>query len=317
MATPQAGVFALETRAHRHLEFDLTGGVESEGDLAALRDALCSVVNPGGTRHVAVEPAGPTGASVVVGLSPRVWTALAARAAVAVPADQAEFPDLPGVPRQQHDLWVWVHGNDDGDLFDTERSVSAALSGVAKLVGSHAGFVYHDSRDLSGFIDGTENPDPEELPAAVVIAEGMPGAGGMHAIVQRWVHDLDAFHQLGIAEQESIIGRRKPDSVEIGPDERLPSAHISRVVIDDEAGDEMELFRRSVPFGNAEEAGLIFVGFGPDSIRFERMLARMFGVGTDPRDDDGIHDRLTEFSTPVSGSGYFVPSQTELDAAVQ
>ena len=37
------------------------------------------------------------------------------------------------------------------------------------------------------------------------------------------------------------------------------------------------------------------------------MLARMFGAS-----GDGFHDRLTDFSKPVSGAFYFAPSLTLL-----
>ena len=39
------------------------------------------------------------------------------------------------------------------------------------------------------------------------------------------------------------------------------------------------------------------------------MLARMFGTAA-----DGVHDRLTDFSRPVSGAYYFAPSLNALNA---
>ncbi|HEX9505843.1 MAG TPA: hypothetical protein VGA62_07530 [Acidimicrobiia bacterium] len=51
-----------------------------------------------------------------------------------------------------------------------------------------------------------------------------------------------------------------------------------------------------------------FVAFSADPSRFTKMLARMFGtIG------DGLHERLTDFSRPVSGSWYFAPSLDALD----
>ena len=38
------------------------------------------------------------------------------------------------------------------------------------------------------------------------------------------------------------------------------------------------------------------------------MLARMFGTSR-----DGVHDRLTDFSRPVSGAYYFAPSLNALN----
>jgi putative iron-dependent peroxidase len=133
---------------------------------------------------------------------------------------------------------------------------------VAELALEQPGFVYRDSRDLTGFIDGTENPPVEEGPEVALV-----------------------------------------------PDERKPStAHIARVVIE-ENGEELEIYRRSVPYGRVGELGLFFVAFSAEPHRFDVMLARMFGT-----DGDGLHDRLTDFSRPMSGSYWFVPS---LDALAE
>ena len=80
------------------------------------------------------------------------------------------------------------------------------------------------------------------------------------------------------------------------------TAHIARVVIEDDAGEELEIYRRSTPYGTVAEHGLQFVAFTHDLTIVDRMLARMFGTS-----GDGLHDRLTDFSTPVSGAYYFAP----------
>ncbi len=119
----------------------------------------------------------------------------------------------------------------------------------------------------------------------------------------RWVHDLAAFHALSQPEQEGVIGRSKADSVELADDVKPPTAHIARVVVDDENGEELEIFRRSVPFGTVAELGLYFLAFSADLSRFEIMLGRMFGTS-----GDGLSDRLVAFTKPVTGSFYFAPS---------
>jgi putative iron-dependent peroxidase len=213
--------------------------------------------------------------------------------------------DGPGgtAPATQHDIWVWVHGSGDDLTLDAARAVTAVLSPVARLALEQPGFAYRDGRDLTGFIDGTENPPVADAHDVAIIPEGEVGAGGSFVIAMRWVHDLAAFGALEVAEQEGVIGRSKPDSVELADDVKPPNAHIARVVVDDEHGDELEIFRRSVPFGTVAELGLYFIAFSADISRFEIMLARMFGtIG------DGISDRLLEFSRPVSGSLYFAPA---------
>ncbi|HUV09641.1 MAG TPA: hypothetical protein VMX12_01605 [Acidimicrobiia bacterium] len=104
-----------------------------------------------------------------------------------------------------------------------------------------------------------------------------------------------------------MIGRTKPDSVELDPNPL--TSHVSRVVIEDDEGEELELYRRSAPWGTVAEHGLYFLAFSADPGRFLRMLERMFGAG-----DDGLHDRLTDFSTPLSAAVYFAPSIEALSA---
>jgi putative iron-dependent peroxidase len=123
----------------------------------------------------------------------------------------------------------------------------------------------------------------------------------------RWVHDLAAFEQLSVADQQRVIGRTKADSVELPAAEKPPTAHIARVETSVD-GRELEIFRRSVPYGTSQEHGLYFVAFSAERSRYDRMLGRMFGTS-----GDGIHDHLTDFSRPVSGAYYFAPSLNVLN----
>jgi putative iron-dependent peroxidase len=294
MPTPQPGIFAQGTRVHRLYEFDVRPGV----DAARVRDALAGLRQPSVTAG---------GANIVVGFGPALWRA---QPPVLVPDVLADFPVIDGVPATQHDLWIWVHGTGDDLIFDVGRAVAALVTPVADLVSEIGGWVYRDSRDLTGFVDGTENPAVEEAFAVATVPAGDPGAGGSFAIVQRWVHDLAAFHALSVEEQEGVIGRTKPESIELDDAVKPPTAHIARVVIEED-GQELEIYRRSVPYGSVDEHGLMFFGFSADPSRFAKMLCRMFGAT-----DDGLTDRLTEFTRPVSGAYYFVPSLEALGDAL-
>jgi putative iron-dependent peroxidase len=183
----------------------------------------------------------------------------------------------------------------------------AALRPVATLATEQPCFVYLDSRDLTGFVDGTENPPVEEAPEVAAVAEG-PGAGGSHVILARWVHDLTGFEALEVGAQERVIGRTKPDSVELADDVKPATAHIARVVIEVD-GEELEIYRRSTPYGTVREHGLQFLAFSADPDRFDQMLARMFGTS-----GDGLRDELTEFSRPVTGAYYFAPARESIAA---
>lgn len=103
-----------------------------------------------------------------------------------------------------------------------------------------------------------------------------------------------------------MIGRTKPDSVEMSDDRKPKKAHIARVSVEVD-GSEIEIYRRSVPYGTTKEYGLNFIAFSADPSRYRRMLERMFGLS-----GDGLQDRLLDFSRPASGAYYFAPSLEDL-----
>jgi putative iron-dependent peroxidase len=286
VTTPQPGIFAQGTRSQYHLEFDLIPGRDPKEVARAVGRLREPLVTSGGT-------------NIVVGFRADLWRTILPDDA---PTDAHDFAGVQGkgraAPATPHDVWVWLHGTGPDVLLDNARAVVATLAPVATLAQEEPCFVYLDSRDLTGFIDGTENPQIEDAPEVAIVPEG-PGEGGAHVITMKWVHDLAKFHALSQDEQEAVIGRTKPDSQE--RDDKPETAHISRVVIEED-GEELEIFRRSAPFGTVTELGLYFVAFSADPTRFEKMLNRMFGT------DDDLHDHLTDFTTPVSGAFYFAPS---------
>jgi porphyrinogen peroxidase len=293
MAVPQPGIFAQGTRSHYHLEFDL----RPDATVADIGAAIGRLREPAVTAG---------GSNIIVGFGTELWGRLRPDD---VPADAGPFETIEGdghtAPATQHDIWVWTHGTGEDIEFDGARAIAASFAEVATLALEQPGFVYQDSRDMTGFIDGTENPPVEEAHDVAIIPDGQPGEGGAHVIAMRWVHDLTAFHALAVDAQEGAIGRTKPDSIEL--DDKPDTAHISRVVIEED-GEELEIYRRSVPYGRVEELGLYFIAFSAERSRFTKMLQRMFGLS-----GDGIHDRLIDFTTPVSGSFYFAPSLDALD----
>ncbi len=288
---PQPGIFALGTSAHEFLEFDLRPDVR-----------LTSVVEVLGRLRMPSVSAG--GVNLVIAFGSDLWRAVAP---TEVPPDLAPFRPIGLVgghhaPATQHDLWLWISGSTSDVVFEHARAAAGAIEEVAVLATDRPAFVHRDSRDLTGFIDGTANPSTLEAPAAALVPEG-PGAAGSHVLVMRWVHDLRAFEAQPIADQERVFGRTKWDSVEMEPGVKPATAHIARVEIEDEAGVELPIYRRSVPYGTVEEAGLYFVAFSADRARLDRMLGRMFGL-----EADGIHDHLLDFSRPVTGAVYFAPA---------
>lgn len=288
MSTPQPGIFAQGTRSQYHLEFDLIPGTDAIAVAKAAAKLREPQVTSGGT-------------NIVVGFRAGLWKQIDPDGA---PPDAHDFAGVEGdgrsAPATPHDIWVWLHGTGPDVLLDNARAVVATFAPVANLAQEEPCFVYLDSRDLTGFIDGTENPPVDDGPEVATVPDDQPGAGGAHVITMKWVHDLAKFHALPIEEQEAVIGRTKLDSQE--RDDKPDTAHISRVVVEDDEGEELEIYRRSAPYGRINELGLYFVAFSADPTRFEIMLDRMFGSA------DGIHDHLTDFTKPISGAFYFAPS---------
>jgi putative iron-dependent peroxidase len=300
--SPQPGIFAVGTRSHHHLELDLELDRADAATIDAVRGGVGRVLDAVGMLPV----------NVVVGFGERCWRDLAPIGAV--PDDLADFVDLVGrdghrAPATQHDLWVWVHGAGSDTVLDGVTAVLAALDGVARLAEDVPCFVYHDSRDLTGFVDGTANPPIGEAPSAACIPAGSAGAGGSHVLTQRWVHDLAGFGALPVEEQERVFGRTKADSVALPADVRPADAHVSLAEIVDAAGEERPIYRRSTPFGTGAEQGLYFVAFSTERDRFDEMLARMYGTG-----GRELRDRLLDWSTPVTGACYFAPGADVLAA---
>jgi putative iron-dependent peroxidase len=289
MPTSQPGIFALGHRSLHHLQLDLDPAASPDD----VRDAIARI----GDLSAMV-----FGVSVVVGFAADVWERISP--GTVPPLDRFTLrvgADDHAIPAGQHDLWFFLQASAPDAVFDAARLVERELRGVAKVVEEWPAFTYLKSRDMTGFEDGTENPPLSELPGVALVPEGEPGEGGSVALLQRWVHDLDGFAELPVADQEQVIGRTMLDSREIPDEERSPRSHISRVVIEDDDGEELEVFRRSSAYGGVLEHGLVFVAFSADQDRLSRMLDRMLGI------DDGIRDRLTDFSHAVASAWYYVP----------
>lgn len=288
MAMPQPGVFSLGTRQHFHLEFKRLTDEQSLFDaIRCVRDNADTVA----------------GVNVVVGFGPQLLADLFPRD---VPKGFESFRPIAGtdgfmIPGGQHDLWIWLHGSGQDIVLDTARSVARELDGVADLVTEQQSFAYGSSQDLTGFEDGTENLSLDDALSSATVSGSGPAAGGSVVLLQRWVHDLAAFNALDVDERERVIGRTLADSTELTESQQPTNSHVSRVVIEDEEGDELGIFRRSTAFGGVREHGLMFVAFSADIARLQRMLKRMAGA------EDGVRDRLTKYSSPQSSGWYFTP----------
>lgn len=187
--------------------------------------------------------------------------------------------------------------------FELARKLRIELGDAVEVMEEVHGFRYLDSRDLTGFIDGTENPKGKDrAPAALIGKEDPAFAGGSFVFTQRYVHDLQKWSGVPEREQDKVIGRRKRDSKELPDGIKPPTSHIGRVVIE-ENGEELQIVRHSFPYGTLAEAGLFFIAYCKTLDIPEKMLSRMMGTS-----GDGMHDHLMNFTRAVSGATFFAPS---------
>jgi putative iron-dependent peroxidase len=286
MYTPQAGIFALGTSSHAYLEFDILDAKKSR-EFASTISAIR-------------EPRTTTGGvNFVIGFRPELWRNI-------VPDDAP--PNVEGfnneikgtegftMPATQHDALVWLSGSTYDVIFDMARSVIHDLAGLASLADHTSSWAYRHDRDLTGFIDGSENPTLLDAPMDALLPEGVPGAAGSVLLLQKWKHKVTEWEALLVKQQELIMGRTKPDSIEL--ENKPADSHVASTD-QDKFGN---IFRRNMPYGNVEDHGTMFVGFSADQARLSKMLDSMAGLIT------GTRDALTRYTEPLTGSYYFVPS---------
>lgn len=238
------------------------------------------------------------GRSLVVGVGASLAEALrkpidGLRTYAAGVAPGLELPSTPAA------LWCWLRGDDRGDLVHRSRHLQSALSPAFALQDSIDAFRHHRGLDLSGYEDGTENPTGDEADAAALVSGRGPGLDGSSFVaVQPWVHDFGRLEAMNPAEQDHAIGRRRSDNEEL--DDAPASAHVKRTAQESFAPEAFVL-RRSMPWADAQRAGLVFVAFGHSFDAFEAQWRRMTGG------EDGITDALFRFTRPIGGAYFWCP----------
>ena len=300
---PQA-VLAPLTESAIFLVLTVDPGAEAE-----IRDLLADV--SGLRRSVGFRlPEGVL--SCVVGLGAGLWDRVFGQPR---PAGLHPFPELTG-PRHMAvstpgDLLFHIRAHRLDLCFELAERLMVRLSGCAHVVDEVHGFRSFDERDLLGFVDGTENPEGAAALHAVAIGENDPEfAGGSYVVVQKYLHDLDAWDALPVEEQERAIGRTKLSDIELPDDDKLANSHVALNTIIDENGEQQQIVRFNMPFGRvgAREFGTYFIAYARSPDVIEEMLRNMF-LGKPP----GNYDRILDFSRAVTGNLFFVPTASFLD----
>jgi porphyrinogen peroxidase len=244
--------------------------------------------------------------SIVVGIGAALWDRLGAGRR---PAGLHPFRELAG-PRHTAvatpgDLLFHIRAHRFDLCFELAQRLTERLRGVAEVVDEVHGFRYFDDRDVLGFVDGTENPEGDAATSAVLVGdEDSAFAGGSYVIVQKYLHDLAAWDSLSTEEQERAIGRTKLSDIEFPDEDKPADSHLALNVITGPDGDEQQIIRFNMPFGEVGKAefGTYYIAYARTSTLIEQMLSNMF-IGDPP----GNTDRILDFSTAITGGLFFVP----------
>ncbi|KIV95710.1 hypothetical protein PV10_03332 [Exophiala mesophila] len=291
----------------------------AEGDdaISTVRSTLASVADL--IKNVSIRDSSAQFAATV-GIGSRIWDRLTNKPR---PAELHPFREFKGnkhtAVSTPGDLLFHIRADRRDLCFEFEKQVMDLLGDAVKVEDETVGFRYFDMRDLLGFVDGTANPVGPDVPEAVLVAEGdnlgldvsgSSSIGGSYVVVQKYLHNLGGWKKLGTEGQESVIGRTKFDNVELDDaDDDKQKAHKTLATVEQD-GVEYDILRDNMPFGSpgSTEYGTYFIGYSRRLWVTEKMLERMF-IGDPP----GLHDRILDYSTPVTGSTFFVPSLAFLD----
>jgi porphyrinogen peroxidase len=305
-AIPQPVVATL-TRAAIFLVVTVNSGKENEAAVRALCADLSALLRAVGFRDLEGK------LTCVVAFGSNAWDRLFGEPK---PKELHPFREIHGrhhAVATPGDILFHIRSKRMDLCFELATQIMSRLNGAVSTVDEVHGFKYFDDRDLLGFVDGTENPvDQAAVEAAIIGQEDSGFAGGSYVIVQKYLHDLKRWNEVAVSEQENIIGRYKLSDIEQDDAVKPAYAHSALTTID-ENGEELQIVRDNMPFGNvgAGEFGTYFIGYARSPRRTEQMLENMF-VGRPP----GNYDRLLDFSRAVTGTLFFVPTATFLDDVV-
>ena len=279
------------------------------GGEAACRDVLADWTSL--ERAVGFRAPGPPLASIAA-VGSRAWDRLFAGPR---PAELHPFRELTG-PRHHAvstpgDLLVHVRHERMDLCFEFASQVMSRLTGAVTVADEVHGFRYFDERDLLGFVDGTENPTGTAAEvAALVGAEDPAFAGGSYVIVQKYLHDINAWNALSTEDQERAFGRSKLSDIEMADEIKPVNSHVAVNTIIDPDGTQRQILRANMPFGDLSRGdfGTYYIAYAATPAVTEQMLTNMF-IGDPP----GNTDRILDFSTAVTGGLFFAPSADFLD----
>jgi len=214
-------------------------------------------------------------------------------------------------PSNNVDIYIEIRSDRSDVNHIVCSKVCQLLADSVELIEQVQAFRFLDGRDLTGFVDGTENPQGMHRRNVALVQEADDAnfAGGSYLHIQRYKHNLTLWGSLKNEEQEDVYGRTKVDNVEYESDKKPLTAHTKRTSLKDDDGKSIEILRQSMPYGDVKEQGLFFVSYCHSPEPFEKMLTSMiYGDG------HGHVDHLLKYTQAETGAAFFVPSLTFLTA---
>lgn len=225
-----------------------------------------------------------------------------------LPEELAPFPDMQHgdriAPAVQCDVFIQIRADRADICHAIGVEVYELLRPHIELIEQVKGFRYLDGRDLTGFVDGTENPKGLRKLDVAIVGDADPDfAGGSYIHVQRYRHKMDLWSRLPVKQQEDIIGRTKADDIEYASADKAAFAHTKRTNLKDAEGNSIEILRQSMPYGDMAEQGLMFIACAKSPKPFTQMLRSMiYG------DENGVYDKLLDYTSAETGAAFFAPS---------
>lgn len=224
-----------------------------------------------------------------------------------IPRELAPFPNIHcedrNSPNSPGDLFILVKA----DRIDICHAIGVEIIQLLKphvdLYEEVRGFRYLDGRDLTGFVDGSENPRGMQKFNVAIVGDDDPDfTGGSYVHIQRYQHNMQKWQLLPVAKQQQIIGRKKTDNTTLDGADLVSDSHTARVQLASQSGG---MLTQNMPYGDMSTQGLYFVSCANSPQPFAKQLqSRVVG------DEEGNYDKLLDYTTAETGGAFFAPSVT-------
>lgn len=208
-------------------------------------------------------------------------------------------------PSVNYDLYIEIRSDRADVNHIVSGKVCALLADGVELIEQVRAFRFLDGRDLTGFVDGTENPQGRHRRNVALVNDETDEAfaSGSYLHIQRYRHNLNLWNTLKVKEQEDVFARTKIDNEEYTNENKLPTSHIKRTNLKDADGNSVEIVRQSMPYGDMKIQGLFFVSYCQSPEPFELMLKSMI-----EGDEGGHFDHMLKYTQAETGAAFFAPS---------